>query len=227
MKEFPRTNLASRAYHEIRKGLMAGEFEPGEALKLRTLSEQLGTSQTPIREALMQLVAEHALTVEPGRSPRVPQLTRARFSELCDIRVALERLAARNAMAVAPQALLDELGAVHDRMIRAKQEGRYKDTMALNRAFHFEIYRACGQETLISLIEQLWVQTGPFLNFLYRGRPVSLDGRHPHEHILDALAAGDADRLATAMEEDIIKGGAPILDSLAEIEAPQDRGHSA
>ncbi|MDX5361648.1 MAG: GntR family transcriptional regulator [Alphaproteobacteria bacterium] len=219
MREIERANLASRAYEQLRASLMAGEFEPGERLTLRMLSDRLGTSQTPIREALMQLVAERALTVEPGRSPRVPNLTLSRFLELRDIRVALETLAARNAVAHANPELLRDLRKVHDRMMRAKIARNFKDTLALNRAFHFRLYRAAGQETLLSMIEALWVQTGPFLNFLYPGPPLSESGHHMHEDVLRGLKDGDADLVAEAIRKDIVQGGAAILDHLTDTEA--------
>ncbi|UCI31828.1 GntR family transcriptional regulator [Mesorhizobium sp. B4-1-4] len=214
MRELSRANLASRAYAEIRKELIAGQFEPGEALKLRELSERLGTSQTPVREALMKLAAERALIVEPGRSPRVPNLTLARFVELRDMRVALETLAGKGAAENATPSLTQELRSLHERLLRAKNEARFKETLALNRSFHFVLYKAAGRDILVAMIESLWVQTGPYLNFLYPGTVAVSDTSHPHARILAGLEAKDASIVATAIEEDIVYGGRPVVDHL-------------
>ncbi len=216
MRELQRANLASRAYDELRASLMAGEFEPGEPLRLRVLSEMLGTSQTPIREALMQLVAERVLTFEPGRSPRVPELTLSRFLELREIRVVLEGLAARKAAERVTPALIAALRSQHERLAQAKAAQRFKDMLSANREFHFTLHRASGMETLVWMIESLWVQTGPYLNFLYPSDVADDDGVHPHEAILTGLEAHQPDAVATAIARDIVEGGAAILKHLKD-----------
>jgi GntR family colanic acid and biofilm gene transcriptional regulator len=69
-------------------------------MSLRQLSESLGTSQTPVREALLQLLAERVLVTGEARSIQVPKLNQRSLIELREIRVALETLIARKA---APQ----------------------------------------------------------------------------------------------------------------------------
>lgn len=216
MRELQRANLASRAYDELRASLMEGEFEPGQPLRLRVLSDMLGTSQTPIREALMQLVAERVLTFEPGRSPRVPELTLSRFLELREIRVVLEGLAARKATEHATPALIAELRGQHERLARAKAAQRFKDTLSANREFHFTLHRASGMDTLVWMIESLWVQTGPYLNFLYPSGVPAGDSVHPHEEILAGLEVHNPDAVAAAIKRDIVEGGAPILKHLKD-----------
>ena len=216
MQALERASLAKRAYDALRASLMEGEFKPGEPLRLRVLSTRLGTSQTPIREALMQLVAERVLTGAPGRSPRVPELTLGRFLELRDIRVALESLAARKAARRATPALIRTLQEQHERLVRAKEAQRFKETLAANRDFHFTLHRASEQETLVWIIESLWVQTGPYLNFLYPGGVPAAPRRHPHEEVLRGLEEGDPERTAAAIEQDIVEGGAPILSYLKD-----------
>jgi len=55
-----RENLASRTYGQLREALMAGRFWPGQRLRIRELSAAMGVSDTPVREAIMQLVREGA-----------------------------------------------------------------------------------------------------------------------------------------------------------------------
>lgn len=223
MQELQRRNLATRAYDELRERLMVGAFQPGQKLTLKFLSERLGTSQTPIREALMQLATEGALIIEPGRSPVVPLLTKSRFLELRDIRVALETLAAMKATPNITPALIEEMRALNETMMTARATRDTETTLATNRSFHFTLYRQSHLSRLIALIETQWVQTGPFMNFLYaaEGPGLQPDPKHPHNQILEGLARKDADMVADGIRRDIVDAGAPILSSLKET---QDNG---
>ena len=77
--------------------------------------------------------------------------------------------------------------------------------VALNQAFHFEIYRACGSGILMPMIESLWLQSGPctraaIFAFSEAGET---DSARFHHAILSALEAGDPARARTALIGDI------------------------
>ena len=54
-------SLSARIYSELRRALIAGDYSPGERLKMQDLAVELGTSVTPVREACLRLVSEQAL----------------------------------------------------------------------------------------------------------------------------------------------------------------------
>jgi DNA-binding GntR family transcriptional regulator len=92
-----RMSLGSQAYHQIRHALMVGELRPGQILTYRGMAAQLNTSVTPVREALLQLLAENVLAVGPGRSITVPVHTQEKVLELRQIRLLTEVPAAESA----------------------------------------------------------------------------------------------------------------------------------
>ena len=49
-----RSSLSRQAYNQLRKALMLGELQPGQKLSGREIALRLGTSLTPVREALLQ-----------------------------------------------------------------------------------------------------------------------------------------------------------------------------
>lgn len=83
------------------------------------LSEELGISPTPIREAFARLVSERALVPGDRRSVRVPELDAERFLEIRELRLALEGIAAERAAARATEAEIDALEAVHAAVLQA------------------------------------------------------------------------------------------------------------
>ena len=92
-----RDSLTSIVYNNLRHALMEGRFWPGHRFKIRELAASMQVSETPIREALMQLVRARALELLAGRSIIVAHMTLTQYLELRNIRLFLEGLAAENA----------------------------------------------------------------------------------------------------------------------------------
>lgn len=209
------TNLSTKVYEFLRSALANGELLPGQKLSARTLIDRLGVSQTPVREAMLQLVAERALTMHRNKSVTVPVLNADDYIELRDIRVALEGLACRCAVAHVKNSDIVALGKLHRQMMVAKRGADYSSTMRMNREFHLAIYALSQRAELVALIESLWVRTGPYLNLIYRDT-VKVGKTHEHEALLAALKLRDPELAAQAVAQDIIRGGEPVVQALRE-----------
>jgi DNA-binding GntR family transcriptional regulator len=83
-------SVRAKAYLHIQRKIAAGELPTGSALSELALAKGLGSSLTPIREAIGQLVAEGFLEQTPNRGAVVVQLTRQDIVELYELREALE-----------------------------------------------------------------------------------------------------------------------------------------
>lgn len=209
-----RYSLASVVYESIRNSLAEGELSPNERLNIRSISQQLGVSQTPVREALLQLIAERALTLNHNRSVTVPLLSAEQFGELRDIRIALESLAVQFAAQNVSDKDISSLAEIHAELISAKSKQDFKTTLQLNRKFHFSTYKLSQREELVALIDALWVRTGPYLGLVYKYENTVPSPVHAHQLLLDAFARRDPDAAASAIKQDIVAGGAPILEAL-------------
>ena len=80
-----RENLTSRVYEGIKEALIKGHFRPGEKIGIRKIASEMGTSPTPVREALLQLVSSHALEMKPAHSVTVPVLTKDIYLEIREL----------------------------------------------------------------------------------------------------------------------------------------------
>jgi DNA-binding GntR family transcriptional regulator len=213
-----RTSLSGQAYQQIRKALMIGALKPGQKLSGRELAARLGTSLTPVREALLQLVAEGVLESRTGHSITVPTLARADYLELRDLRVEVEGLGARRAAAQATPELIERLGELHVELVAAKAQRRFDDALRWNEAFHLALARGANMPRLLRIVESLWAQSGPFLNFLYGEDDVTPPAGSVHGHfkVVEALRAGDPDAAAEAITVDIIGAGEALVRRLAK-----------
>jgi GntR family colanic acid and biofilm gene transcriptional regulator len=209
-------NITAGIYRQLKTLLMMGGLKPGDMLTLRSLSEKLGVSQTPVREALLQLVSERSLAVSRGKSVTVPVLGRQKLQELRDIRLSLEVLATERATPRITAPEIKQLEKLHKEMSRHKRNDDMESVLRTNYEFHFTLYAASGMQDLVAIIEGLWAQTGPSLTYLYRKPFVHLFDEHPHVPLIEALKRHDVSAAVAAIRQDVEGYGAALMERLPE-----------
>jgi len=214
-----RENLTARVYAQLRESLMAGRFWPGQRLRIRELALAMGVSPTPVREAIMQLVREGGLEMRSSQAITVTRLSVARYKQLREVRLLLEGLATEKATALLTSHDIKRLEALHAELIKAeKADDRIAATLT-NFQFHFTIYRGSQASDLVEILDSIWLRNGPLLKFLYPHAAPTYRGRHQHLHLLDALRRRDAVAARRAIQDDILEGGARLVELMERIEA--------
>lgn len=213
-----RENLTARVYGQLRESLMAGRFWPGQRLRIREMALAMGVSDTPVREAIMQLVREGGLEIRSGQAITVVKLSLARYQELRQVRFLLEGLATENATPLITTAELVELEKIHKQLIEAEKSGDSEAATLTNFHFHFLIYRASRMADLVSILESVWLRNGPLLKFLYPHAPPTYPGTHQHVTLIKALRRRDAAAARKAIQDDMLEGGARLIELLQKIE---------
>ena len=198
----PSLPMSQKVYQALRRKLMAGGFRPGEGVSLRTLASQLGTSAMPVREAVHRLIAEQALQLLPNRQIIVPRMTRRKFAELSTLRQTLEGMAAAAAVKVITDEQVEHLQHLNEVLVQAIPGEDTGLTLERNKDFHFALYECAGTDILMTVIEGLWTQAGPFLNLSLSEQKWSWTNTQ-HEVILRGLRARNAETVTKAIEQDI------------------------
>jgi DNA-binding GntR family transcriptional regulator len=199
--------LRDKVLHRLKDAILTGSFAPGQALTVRGVAEALGTSPTPVREALQRLMAEQVLEGVPNRYYRVPLMTREKFVEIREIRAVLEGMAAEKASAriSPPEIARLRQALVHGEQALAKQN--IQAYLTANEEFHFTIYRAAQAPVLLRSIELLWLQVGPYLNYLAADILSTEDLEAFHREAIAALERRDGPAARDAMRNDILTWG--------------------
>ncbi|MBS0537163.1 MAG: GntR family transcriptional regulator [Proteobacteria bacterium] len=187
-----RENLSTHVERGIREALMTGHFQPGEKLNIRALAAMLGTSATPVREALSRLAADGAIEMAPGQSVRVPLFDRTRFEELKRIRMAVEGLAAAEASARITTAEIDALEPLLKQYVAAAHANRSDRSLSFSKQFRFGIYAAAGMPTLLHMIESLWARSAPAFRVMYRTAAADPELELVYADLIAALRRRDA-----------------------------------
>lgn len=206
--------LHEKVYLELVRALMSGQLQPGQKLTSRKLAKELGTSDMPVRSAFMRLQALRALSPMPNGSVEVPLISADRFQQLTDVRTILEGTATELATKLINGNNLRAIRRHCTELTQAARSGDIDDYLRKNHDFKFSIYRHCGNEQMIFLIETVWMQVGPFLRNLRIGFEDDLAailGIDYHEQVVAAIEAQDGERARAAIVRDIDEGASHIL----------------
>jgi DNA-binding GntR family transcriptional regulator len=205
-------NLGETVYNRLAEALMKGRFAPDARLTIRDLAQSLGTSVTPVRDAILRLIQDDALVQKSAREVRVPVITPDRYREIRMIRLKLEGLAAREtALRARPEDVV-RLRNLVERNEQALAACDWAAALELNQTFHFALADIAGLPLLRGILHRLWLQMGPLIAEAYQpGGRVMID--HHHE-LVKAVETGDPDAAERAIESDIGDAGSIILDRL-------------
>lgn len=210
-----REPLWDLAHAQLQEALLAGRFEPGAILTLRSLAENFGTSITPVRDAVTRLVAQGVLQHGPRNSAIVPSLTASELKHLTVVRCALEGRAAREAALQRDEAKLQQLETRLATMHALIADRKLESYLAHHRKFHFEIYAMSRNPLLVDMIENMWLRSGPALSFVIPEYVLSLKGSDHHTAALKALSDGNPDAAEAEIVADITEA-ATYLEGLAD-----------
>jgi len=192
-------------YRVLRRGIMTGQFEPGDPVTINGLAEALGVSAMPVREALHRLVSEGALELLDNRRVRVPDLDPQSFEEVLEARVALETRAAERAMPFIDERRLARMRAFDQQADQALAIGNFGRLVEANFDFHRCLYEARPGTVMLPLIESLWLRLGPFMR--RAGETLSQTYQvDRHAEALIAIVQRDAEALKVAIAADIRDG---------------------
>ncbi|NDV53232.1 MULTISPECIES: GntR family transcriptional regulator [unclassified Salipiger] len=203
-----------QVYRRLREMVLFGELEPGQAVTIQGLVEQLGAGMTPVREALRRMISEGALAFRGNRRIMVPVLDAEAVEQLLLARVALEpQLARRAAERCSPEDIA-RLRDTDARLDHAIARGDVRGYLEENHRFHAELNAIADAPILTELVEGLWLRFGPSLRVVC-GMFGTRNLPDRHKDLLTALQHGDAEAAADAMEGDVVQGMTQIREGLA------------
>ena len=210
-----RSSMQEDVYRQAKELILNGDLVPGQSITIQWLADAFGVSAMPVREAILRLTAERALTVVTGRSLGIPPLTRDRLADLTRTRLAIEALAVSWAVPHIDAALLARLEALIVEMdnIKPDQQAR-KIYLRANREFNFTIYRASGSDSMLGIIENLWLQISPYFNLLQERGNFVVSNRH-HRSLVAALTARHQADTVSAIQADIADAASALEQMLS------------
>jgi DNA-binding GntR family transcriptional regulator len=190
-----------RVYQWVRDEIIKGTLPAGRFLDEVWVSELVGTSRTPVREAFHRLNSEKFIDLLPRRGAQVRSVTSRELEEVYASRRLIEGHAAR-ALCLAELGAPQPLDGLAQRMEDAGQEQDWFSVARLDRAFHRAIVDAHGNSILTELYDALRSRQQRVAVRALQIRPQRVpEIDRQHRAIIDALARNDVDGVAALLDE--------------------------
>ena len=147
--------IRRKIYDHLREQLLNGEIPPRQHLIEAKIAKELGTSRTPVREALHSLELEGLIESIPRVGYVVKPINEDEVEEICEIRAAIEGLAARWAIEKAHKKLVVELEKNISISEDKVSKGDVRAFVDMDAQFHEIISKFSGSQRLLELAQTL------------------------------------------------------------------------
>ncbi len=203
MNNHKTTSLADQIFEKLEHDILIGVYAIGEILTETKLSEQLGVSRTPIREALRRLQQER-LVFETPRGSVVLGLSPEDINDIYEIRLPMELLAVERFIQNATDEDVAKLGEIVELQEFYCEKKDSDKIMLRDSEFHEFLYSNCAShiiaETLIPLHKKI---------IKYRKISIEHTGRASksvleHRNIFELIKKRDIINSCEAMREHIL-----------------------
>jgi DNA-binding GntR family transcriptional regulator len=212
-------DAAPRSLHatlvdRLRDMIVQGELAGGEKLNERVLGAALGTSRTPLREALKALASEGLVHLLPNRGAIVAPLDGERVKQIFAVMGALEALAGELACRNASDADITEIRALHYQMLAHHARGELGDYFRCNQQIHMKLVEASGNEPLADIYRSLnaHVRRARYMANLSHERWDK--AVQEHEDILDAVTRRDGVTLQAILRDHLANKLVLVMEAL-------------
>ncbi|MEA4832982.1 MAG: GntR family transcriptional regulator [Oscillospiraceae bacterium] len=222
MKFIGNTNtnsLFNAVYTELRDAILEGTLVPGESLIETKISQELGVSRTPVREAIRQLEHDELVRTIPNKGAVVIGISVADIDDMYTIRIFTEGLAAEWATEHISDNEIEQLREIVELQEFYAVKNDYIQVWQLDGRFHTIIYDACKSRILKHVLSN-------FHSYVARARELSFKTEQrtalsveEHRLIYEAMRARDGAGAKKLTEQHLINAKKSVLESIKDINA--------
>ena len=197
-------SISFRAAEVIREAIFAGKLQPGDPLPESQLTQDLGVSQTSVREALFSLEREGLVVRIPNKGTSVIELTEEELRERAAVYVLLESTAAMEAAGKMSPADLEKLEHCRRDIEQTPRQDSPRSFREADLEFHRLMWRYAGNAVLYATLDSLAL---PMFALATTIRPVPAQdidqARRSHQAITRAMRSCDKNRIVRAISEHV------------------------
>lgn len=148
-------SLSSQAYQMIKKDIISGKIRPKEILKEEKLSNTLGISRTPVRDALKRLQYDHLVEVNESRNVVVSEVSVEDYDYAIEARRIIELETVRLLAQTITKKQLKILESIYQSQCHALHHQSFESFLELECEFHYTIARFCGNPYFMQFMDTI------------------------------------------------------------------------
>jgi DNA-binding GntR family transcriptional regulator len=204
-KKTTRKNLAQFAYKEIRNRIYYNQIKPGDLIKEVDLSENLGISRTPVREAIKMLASEDLVEVREGVGTFVKMLSFKDIKDIYEVRKALEVIAVRTALNRITESDLEKLEENFKSISRKLDNGDLtkEDFNEVDMNVHELIFDRCDNNYAKGIFEEIKLKIKQYQYLSYESLNDTSESISQHLEIISLLKDKEIDKLVVTLNDHI------------------------
>lgn len=209
-------DLTGEALRRIKEMILRYEFRPGQKLEHQVLSDRLGVSRTPVREALGRLTEEGFVVRIPQKGYFVPEITETEAEELFELRECLELYSVEKAIQNCTKSDIKELRSILGSYKEAISLGISRQMFLVDENFHLKIAEIAGRSVLkrmlTSIFEKIIIKRK--MDGIY---PLSgLESYRRHLKIFKAIEKRDLKVAQEQIREHVRAGKEAVLEQIRQ-----------
>ena len=191
--------LSERAYVGIKEAILTLELKPGATLVEEELARTLGTSATPVRDALKRLQRDGLVQQGPYRTTTVTKVTLQDEREIVELREVVEGLLGRLVVSRITTEELDEAEAMLVAYDEAIENHDLRKATELSENFHSVLLAHCPNGRLREQLGALGDQMRRLLLIYDVGMERMRQSSSEHWAILRALRCRNPEEVEAAI----------------------------
>ena len=190
------TSLADQIFEELEKNILAGVYSRGETFTESRLSEMLGVSRTPIREALRRLEQEHLIELST-KGAKIIGISKKDILDMYEMRLRIEGLASKRAAETIDEDGKKELLDIIElqEFYTAKKDA--DNIKNMDSKFHEAVYRLCGSTALFEVLHLLHRKVTKYRKASVQNADRAFKSVQEHREIFDAIVSGNGELAET------------------------------
>ena len=194
-------NLMINATEAIRKDIIYGEYELGEALSEVKICKKYHLSKTPVREALAILQNEGLVNRIARRGSFVFDITVSEIKQIAESRYLLENYAIQNSMIASPQILVNKLTKIYENMEKSAHLNDHVAFLDLDTEFHKSFFISCNNDYLINFYNVLSNKSQALKYYVVKNAIEGGEGLISHKSILDDVKNNNINALSENLKQ--------------------------
>ena len=190
MIEHKTVSLADQVFDHLETDILSGKYSRGEIITESKLSQELGVSRTPIREALRRLEQEHIIE-ETGKGSVVIGISEMDVDDIFVIRKHLETLAAGIAAENSTDEQLVKLREALELQEFYLEKGDAEQIKQMDNRFHYIVYRLSGSTVFYDILVPLHKKIQKYRKIAVQSTGRAKASVEEHRKIYEAIASGN------------------------------------
>jgi GntR family carbon starvation induced transcriptional regulator len=209
--------IATVVQKRLRADILGLTLKPGQTLRFETLRERYAVGLSPLREALMRLIAEGLVLLEDHRGFRVAPVSREHLLDLTMVRSVIEALAIKLSIEKGDEHwesfVMASFNILSKYPAKSGRELFDPDYEKRHRTFHYSLYAACGSPILLGNLAQFDNQWTRYRllsgRYMSRKRNISRE----HELLKTSVLSRNVEKSVRAIQQHIRASTESILSS--------------